>query len=120
MPTDEFGRTALHHAADGGAEEAVALLLARGARVDATDDYGTTPLMLACAAEPAGCMCTPAESRGERRGGGSVPEYGDGLRGTQRSVAAVERLAGRRAAAVHAPPVVGSAGPVDRPASRSG
>ncbi len=50
---DEFGRSALHHAADAGAETAVSLLLDRGAKVDAPDQYGITPLMLACGAEPA-------------------------------------------------------------------
>ena len=54
MPTDDFGRTALHHAAAGGVEAAVELLLARDARVDAADVYGMTPLMLACGAEPPG------------------------------------------------------------------
>jgi ankyrin repeat protein len=49
---DEFGRTALHHAADAGAAEAVSLLLAHGAKVDAVDEYGVTPLMLACAVDP--------------------------------------------------------------------
>ena len=53
---DEFGRTALHHAAESGQVAAVQLLLARGAARDANDRYGSTPLMLACAAEsPAAC-----------------------------------------------------------------
>src|SRR5690606_34632091 len=39
-----------------GAADAVGLLLSRGARVDATDHYGVTPLMLACGAErPEAC-----------------------------------------------------------------
>ena len=41
---DDFGRTALHHAADGGAAAAIALLLARGAKVEAIDEFGVTPL----------------------------------------------------------------------------
>jgi ankyrin repeat protein len=70
---DEFGRTALHHAADAGAASAVSVLLDRGAKVDATDQYGITPLMLACGAEPAdscarllkaGASVTAADSAG--------------------------------------------------------
>jgi len=47
--TDGFGRGALAHAAQRGAEQAVALLIANGAKVDQADSYGTTPLMLAAA-----------------------------------------------------------------------
>ena len=49
---DDFGRTALHHAADGGAAEAIPLLLGRGAKIDVADEFGVTPLMLACAMDP--------------------------------------------------------------------
>ena len=53
---DDFGRTALHHAADAGAVDAMAVLLARGASIEAADHYGVTPLMLACGAErPEAC-----------------------------------------------------------------
>jgi len=45
--SDEFGRTALHRAADNGAAQAIAWLLKQGAAVEATDNFGVTPLMLA-------------------------------------------------------------------------
>ena len=43
------GSTALHWAAYWDQRDAVELLLAAGARVDAADDHGITPLWLACA-----------------------------------------------------------------------
>jgi len=43
----EDGETALHRAASRGHGKAVALLLDRGAKVDATDGEGVTPLVLA-------------------------------------------------------------------------
>jgi ankyrin repeat protein len=43
----EDGETALHRAASRGHLNAVALLLDRGAKVDATDGEGVTPLILA-------------------------------------------------------------------------
>jgi ankyrin repeat protein len=43
----EDGETALHRAASRGHLKAVALLLDRGAKVDATDGEGVTPLILA-------------------------------------------------------------------------
>jgi len=46
----------LHYAAGAGATSAVERLLTHGAKVDAADQYGTTPLMLACAApDPDAC-----------------------------------------------------------------
>jgi len=48
---DEFGRTALHRAADDGAGDAIEILLSKGAAVNVADHYGVTPLMLACASE---------------------------------------------------------------------
>jgi hypothetical protein len=44
---DDEERTALHGAASDGLQEAVAILLERGADVDARDQYGATPLHLA-------------------------------------------------------------------------
>ena len=40
------GRSALHEAAEEGAREACALLLARGADADARDEEGSTPRAL--------------------------------------------------------------------------
>jgi ankyrin repeat protein len=45
------GRTPLHQAAFGGAERVVALLVANGADVNATTDYGWVPLHYAAAPE---------------------------------------------------------------------
>src|SRR5437016_4852808 len=47
---DEFGRGALARAAGAGKANAVALLIKRGASVDAADSFGTTALMLAARA----------------------------------------------------------------------
>lgn len=44
---DEAGRTALHYAAEAGAEEMIALLLLAGADVGRSDGHGDTPLHLA-------------------------------------------------------------------------
>ena len=41
------GQTALHMAAMNGKIDIISILIARGAKVDATDDQGVTPLMLA-------------------------------------------------------------------------
>lgn len=43
---DEFGRTALAHAAAHGADRVTRWLLKRGARPDLADHFGATPLML--------------------------------------------------------------------------
>ena len=48
--TDDFGRSALAHAALRGASRAVELLLQHGAPVNQTDAYSITPLMLAASA----------------------------------------------------------------------
>jgi ankyrin repeat protein len=45
---DGNGRTALHHAAMGGLEAVVNLMLSEGAQANIEDDIGMTPLMLAC------------------------------------------------------------------------
>jgi ankyrin repeat protein len=45
---DNEGRTALHHAAFWGHEEAVTFLLGQGAQADSKDEDGTTPFMIAC------------------------------------------------------------------------
>ena len=47
---DEFGRGALARAAEAGSAPAIALLIRRGAAVDAADQHGVTPLMLAAGA----------------------------------------------------------------------
>src|SRR5439155_11793788 len=44
---DEFGRGALARAAEAASAPAVALLIRRGAPVEAPDQNGTTPLMIA-------------------------------------------------------------------------
>lgn len=46
---DRWGQGLLHHAAAKGAEDCVALLLSRGAAVNATSDAGNAPLMVAAA-----------------------------------------------------------------------
>ena len=43
---DETGNTALHHVVDKGFDRVVELLAERGARLDATNDRGMTPLAL--------------------------------------------------------------------------
>ena len=43
---DETGNTALHHVVDKGFDRVVELLVERGARLDATNDRGMTPLAL--------------------------------------------------------------------------
>ena len=48
--TDEFGRGALHRAAEAGAAPVIVLLLRQGAQVNAVDREGITPLMLAAGA----------------------------------------------------------------------
>lgn len=53
---DEFGRTALHRAAQAGAANAVAWLIEHGARVDAADRFGVTPLMLAAGVDSAAAL----------------------------------------------------------------
>ena len=112
--TDEFGRTALHHAAAGGVEAAVELLLARNARVDAADVYGTTPLMLACGAEPAGSCArllkAGASVAAADSSGKTAMDYAVRAGRSQQS----NDLRAAGAAPVHAPQVAGSAGPVDR------
>lgn len=49
---DDHGRTALHWAAGQGFPDTMRVLLQYGARVDATDEAGSTPLMQVAAAEP--------------------------------------------------------------------
>ena len=44
---DEFGRSALHQAAENGHKEIVEMLLAKGADINATDKYGSTALQYA-------------------------------------------------------------------------
>jgi ankyrin repeat protein len=46
------GKTALHHAAEGGHFEVVAYLLCKEARDSIKDRFGNTPLMLACTKGP--------------------------------------------------------------------
>ncbi len=53
---DAFRRSVLHHAAESGAAESVRWLVAHGARVDAIDAQGITPLMLAATAERADAL----------------------------------------------------------------
>ncbi|KAG9232952.1 ankyrin repeat protein, partial [Amylocarpus encephaloides] len=45
---DRFGRSILWHAACGGNEEVIQILVSHGARIDLADDYGRTPLHAAC------------------------------------------------------------------------
>ncbi len=49
--SDEFRRSVLHHAAESGAADSVRWLVDHGARVDAVDAHGITPLMLSATAE---------------------------------------------------------------------
>ncbi|KAH8649012.1 ankyrin repeat-containing domain protein, partial [Ilyonectria robusta] len=44
---DDYGRTPLSWAAEGGHEAVVRLLLEKGAAIEARDRYGWTPLSLA-------------------------------------------------------------------------
>jgi ankyrin repeat protein len=54
--TDEFGRTALHRAAENGAGNAVAWLVKQHAAIDAVDRYEVTPLMLAAASKSSNAL----------------------------------------------------------------
>lgn len=95
---DDFGRTALHHAAESGQDAAVQMLLARGAGRDTNDRYATTPLMLACAAEsPAACSTliaagSPLEA--QDREGNTALAYA--LRAGRAEQAAALKAAGAR------------------------
>lgn len=49
---DKYGMTALHYAAKEGSAEAMAVLIEASAKVDQTDKYGKTPLMMCAPAPP--------------------------------------------------------------------
>lgn len=111
---DGFGRTALHHAADGAAVDAVSLLIARGAKVDAADQYGVTPLMLACAAESQGACARLLEAKASvtatDQGGNTALAYAARGGRTQQ----VKDLRAAGSAPVRTPVAAGAPGPVDR------
>ena len=48
---DDYGRTPLHYASNGGHVAVVSLLVAKGADVTVVDKYGKTPRDLADSAE---------------------------------------------------------------------
>jgi ankyrin repeat protein len=62
---DNKGRTALHCAANEGHEETAAFLLDQGADATATNDYGRTPLMLACERRRLGVVRVLVQHMGE-------------------------------------------------------
>jgi ankyrin repeat protein len=111
---DDFGRTALHHAADGAAVRAISLLIARGAKVDAADQYGVTPLMLACAAESPGACTRLLEAKASvtttDRGGNTALAYATRSGRTQQA----RDLRAAGSAPVRTPVATGAAGHVDR------
>ena len=78
---DETGNTALHHVVDKGFDGVVELLVERGAKLDATNDRGMTPLALVTRRRPR----QPRSGPGHR---GTPPR--PGLRGASRAV--VQRL----------------------------
>ncbi|KAK7895539.1 hypothetical protein WMY93_020864 [Mugilogobius chulae] len=52
----ECGRMPLHVAADFGQDEVVKYLLSKGAKVNAQDKHGITPLLAACYEEHVSCV----------------------------------------------------------------
>jgi ankyrin repeat protein len=112
--SDEFGRTALHHAADAGADEAVALLLARGAKSDPVDEYRTTPLMLACATDPPAACARLLQARASvtaaDRAGNAALAYAVRSHRVQQA----KDLQAAGALPVRVPVVAGPSGPMDR------
>jgi len=70
------GATALHWAMHWADLESASLLIRSGARVDASNEYGVTPLMLACGNGHAAAVTSGAE------GAVLVTPEGEALRGT--------------------------------------
>ncbi len=110
---DDFGRTALHYAAEAGSTEAISLLISRGAKIDATDQYGVTPLMLACAVDPPDACARLLQARASvaaaDRGGNTALAYA--LRHGRSQQA--KDLRGAGSAPVAASVVTSAAGPMD-------
>lgn len=74
--TDAQGNCALHHAAEGGRRDVVALLLDAGAPVDPRNKAGQTPLHLACKAgftDTARLLVEKGASREQLDAGGVTP-----------------------------------------------
>ena len=57
---DNYGRTPLFEVASKGSVQRVEELLKKGAKIDAKDDHGTTPLMFAVGGEKANAECIKA------------------------------------------------------------
>ena len=70
---DEWGRTALHHAAMSRSSGCARFLIAAGAEVDATDTVGSTPCQLAAAAGAYEVVCALADAGADTAAGGLGP-----------------------------------------------